>query len=173
MLGNLQCDGRSDSLRGGNCGPDCGCCSRIYLEGKEEACYEMTELLPFTLTVQAHKPIRDLCVRLEIRTEAGEPCGTTVLHNFASMEAGEVRDFRLCADIRGVIPGNYVALLVLYEVNEAGEFIDLDAVLPAFCFEIRDTFGRQGIRWVPSAWGYMQFPDLTVRDECETEKDIN
>ena len=145
----------------------------VHLEGKEDAQYEMDELLPFTLTVRSNKKIADLCVRLEIRTEAGEPCGTTVLHNFASMEAGEVRDFRLCADIRGVIPGNYVALLVLYEVNEAGEVIALDAVLPAFCFEIRDTFGRQGIRWVPSAWGYMQFPDLTVRDECETEKDIN
>ena len=139
----------------------------LHLEEKEDACYEMDELMPFTLTVRANKEIQELCVRLEIRTEAGEPCGTSVLHNFASMSAGQVEDFHLTADIRGLIPGNYAALLVLYEVNEAGEFIDLDAVLPAFCFEIRDSMGRQGIRWIPSAWGYMQFPDLTVRDVYE------
>jgi lipopolysaccharide transport system ATP-binding protein len=145
----------------------------IHLEGKEDACYEMNELLPFTLTVKAHKQIRELCVRLEIRTESAEPCGTTILQNFASMEAGQVSDFRFVADLRGLVPGNYVGLLVLYEVTESGEFNDLDAVLPAFCFEVRDVLGRQGIHWVTSAWGYMQFPDMTVRDEYETENSIH
>ncbi len=141
----------------------------IHLEGKEDACYEMNELLPFTLTVRAHKRIRELCMRLEIRTESAEPCGTTLLNNFASMEAGQITDYRFAADLRGLIPGNYVGLLVLYEVTESGEFNDLDAVLPAFCFEVRDVLGRQGIHWVPAAWGYMQFPDMTMRDENETE----
>lgn len=145
----------------------------LHLEGKEDAQYEMNEQLPFTLTVQAYKRIKDLCIRLEVRTESGEPCGTTVLNNFGSLAEGQISDFYLTADIRGLIPGNYAALLVLYQVSDCGEFIDLDAVLPAFCFEIRDTFGRQGIRWIPSAWGYMQFPDLTVRNEHETEKDFN
>ena len=145
----------------------------LHLEGKEDACYEMNELLPFTLTVKAHKRIRELCVRLEIRTESAEPCGTTVLQNFASMEAGQVSDFRFVADLRGLVPGNYIGLLVLYEVTESGEFNDLDAVLPAFCFEVRDILGRQGIHWVTSAWGYMQFPDMTVRDEYETENGIH
>lgn len=144
---------------------------QLNLEGKEDAQYEMDEQLPFTLTVQAYKTIEELCVRMEIRTESGEPCGATVLHNFATMAADQICDFHLKADLRGLIPGNYVALLVLYEVNEAGEFIDLDAVFPAFCFEVRDTFGRQGIRWLPATWGYMQFPNMTVRDDYEAKKD--
>lgn len=143
----------------------------LHLEGKEDPLYEMDEQLPFCLTIRAYKKIENLCIRLEVRTESGEPCGATVLHNFSSMETGQTKNFYLNADIRGLIPGSYAALLVLYEVNEAGEFNDLDAVLPAFFFEIRDTCGRQGIRWLPATWGYMQFPNMIVRDECETTKD--
>lgn len=141
----------------------------LQLEGKEDAQYEMTEMLPFMLRIQANRNIRELCIRLEVRTETAEPCGAAVLHNFTAMMAGQVEEFHLEADLRGLIPGNYVALMVLYEVNEAGEFVDLDAVLPAFCFEVRDSYGRQGIRWIPSAWGYMQFPNLILGDHYETE----
>ena len=141
----------------------------LQLEGKEDAQYEMTEMLPFMLRIQANRNIRELCIRLEVRTETAEPCGAAVLHNFTAMMAGQVEEFHLKADLRGLIPGNYVALMVLYEVNEAGEFVDLDAVLPAFCFEVRDSYGRQGIRWIPSAWGYMQFPNLILGDHYETE----
>ena len=144
---------------------------RLHLEGKEDAAYEMDEQMPFRLTIQANKAIEKLCIRLEIRTESGEPCGAAVGHDFTAMEAGQVRDFRMNADLRGLIPGNYAALLVLYEVNEAGEFNDLDAVLPAFCFEVRDSFSRQKIRWLPATWGYMQFPDMTVRGEDNEKKD--
>lgn len=141
----------------------------LQLEGKEDAQYEMTEMLPFMLRIQANRNIRELCIRLEVRTETAEPCGTAVLHNFTAMMAGQVEEFHLEADLRGLIPGNYVALMVLYEVNEAGAFVDLDAVLPAFCFEVRDSYGRQGIRWIPSAWGHMQFPNLILGDHYETE----
>ena len=141
----------------------------LQLEGKEDAQYEMTEMLPFMLRIQANRNIRELCIRLEVRTETAEPCGAAVLHNFTAMMAGQVEEFHLEADLRGLIPGKYVALMVLYEVNEAGEFVDLDAVLPAFCFEVRDSYGRQGIRWIPSAWGYMQFPNLILGDHYETE----
>ena len=143
----------------------------LCLDEKETPQYEMDEYMPFTLTVKANKKIGSLCLRLEVRTEAAEPCGAAVLNNFTGMEPGEIRDFHLNADLRGLIPGGYVTLLVLYEVDENGEFIDLDAVMPAFCFEVQDTKGRQGIRWLPSTWGYMQFPNLNVRDDCETDED--
>ena len=75
------------------------------------------------------------------------------------------------------IPYLDLSKLVILERYFDGETIlvgyDLDAVLPAFCFEIRDILGRQGIRWVPAAWGFLQFPDITVRDEHETEIGFN
>lgn len=143
----------------------------LCLDAKETPLYEMDECIPFTLTVKANRKIDSLCLRLEVRTEAAEPCGAAVLNDFTKMETGEVRDFHLTADLRGLIPGGYTALLALYEADENGEFVDLDIATPAFSFEIRDSKGRQGIHWQLSTWGYMQFPDLNVRDDCETTED--
>jgi hypothetical protein len=46
---------------------------------------------------------------------------------------------------------------VLYEVNEFGTYDDLDAVWPAFVFDIVDTNQEIKINWSSRNWGQIVF----------------
>ncbi len=139
----------------------------IKLLGKESAVYEMGEILRYELTMQSNKRIEYLCTRLEIRSADGASVGAIPKHNFTSMAAGESKIFEFGLDLQGIVPGRYLVLLVLYEVNEWGTYDDLDAVFPAFAFEIYDSANRLAISWNKAHWGNICFSDLTCQEKKE------
>lgn len=69
--------------------------------------------------------------------------------------------------LRGLVPGKYFVLLVIYNVNEMGTYDDLDAVFPAFTFEIQDSKHALKINWNVNAWGKIRLDDL----KCVGERD--
>ena len=90
--------------------------------------------------------------------------GASILHNFVALKQGEEKSFQFEADFGTMIPGKYIGLLVLYEVNEWGTYDDLDAVFPAFVFEVRDVEDGLNIHWNSSAWGKIKFADLKFKE---------
>ena len=64
-----------------------------------------------------------------------------------------------------MIPGKYSALLVLYQVNELGTYDDIDAIFPAFQFEIINSEMSTEINWNASHWGKIRFDDLKLEGD--------
>lgn len=140
----------------------------LNLVGKEVASYEMDEDMVLELKVQANKDIQQLCLRLEVRASDGTSIGVSMLQNFASISCGQTSTYRIATAFKGLIPGDYITCLVLYEVNEWGNYADLDAVYPAFGFEINDTSGHLPINWDNYNWGKMKFQDMVLEEVvCE------
>ena len=142
---------------------------RLRILDKEESVYKMYENLSFVLDVEAKKEVRNLCVRLEIRATDGTSVGAGFLHDFESLKKGEQKSLCLTADFGGLVPGKYQGLLVLYEVNEWGTYNDLDAIYPAFFFEVRDTEKKLQINWNNSTWGKMKFSNLKYEKEVRND----
>lgn len=139
----------------------------LDLMGKEVASYKMNEKIILDLKVRSNKDIKQLCMRLEIGAADGSSIGVSMLQNFGSMMSNEEITYRITTILEGLIPGDYTALLVLYEVNEWGNYEDLDAVYPAFSFEINDTSGQLAINWDNYNWGKIKFRDLMVEKVAE------
>ena len=135
----------------------------VNLVGKDSAVYEMGEKLRYELIIKSNKDIRKLCTRLEIRSADGASVGATLLQNFAGINQGESRVFDFEFDLGGLVSGRYLALLVIYEVNEWGTYDDLDAVFPAFAFEVYDEKNRLAINWNKSHWGHICFLNMVLR----------
>lgn len=139
----------------------------LDLVGREVASYKMNEKIILDLKVHSNKDIKQLCMRLEVRAADGSSIGVSMLQNFGSMMSNEEITYRITTILEGLIPGDYTALLVLYEVNEWGNYEDLDAVYPAFSFEINDTSGQLAINWDNYNWGKIKFRDLMVEKVAE------
>lgn len=135
---------------------------RIILEGKGVPTYQVNEPIIFELEVETKKRVRDLCMRFEIKTPEAVPIGSSIIQNFADLEANEKRCFHFSMCANGLTPGKYVVLLVLYEVNEFGTYDDLDAIMPAFAFEIIDTENKIKVNWNSYHLGKTQFNDIVL-----------
>ncbi len=134
--------------------------THLRLCSKEQPLYDMNEEIPFELTVSSSADIRNVSVRLEIRTPDEISVGASILQNFSSLHIGN-NFFRLSLDPLGLVPGKYLALLVLYEVNNLGGYEDLDAIWPTFSFEIQNK-NQLEVNWNNNMWGHIKLPELKI-----------
>lgn len=134
----------------------------IVLTGKNLPVYQVNEPIIFDLTITSKKEISNLCMRFEIKTPELNPVGSSIIHNFSSIKANEERtfQFKMCAN--GLTSGKYLVLLVLYEVNDFGTYDDLDAIKPAFGFEVIDTVQKIKVNWNSYHLGRINFPDIEL-----------
>ena len=135
---------------------------RIVLVDKEIPTYQVDEPVIFDLTVYSKKQIDHLCMRFEIKTLEMVPVASSVMHSFASILPDEKKTFRVKMSPDGLTPGKYQVLLVLYEVNEFGTYDDLDAVKPAFGFEVIDSKQRLKVNWNSYHLGRINFKDMEL-----------
>ena len=133
---------------------------RLVLTGKTEPVYEFGEDIPFEVTVKSTRPIQNPCVRLEIRGGNDQPVGASYAHDLEKVEADQLKTYTFSLKNHGLVTGKYKALLVLYEVNEFGTYDDLDAVFPAFTFEVVNTENRLKIAWNHGHWGLVNFEQI-------------
>ena len=135
---------------------------RIKLLGKDVPNYEFNENLDFELHIRTYRRINDMCMRIEIRSYDGVSVGAGVMHNLINLEANTdtVMSFSFLPE--GLVPGEYSALLVIYEKNEFGYYDDLDAIYPAFDFSIDDNKNALDINWNKSHWGRVKFEKLSL-----------
>ena len=76
------------------------------------------------------------------------------------IEEGEEIAYDLTLSDCNLVPGRYKALLCLYDVDEFGNYEDLDAVYPGFTFSIVDAKGDIKIAWDAYNWGRVYFGEL-------------
>ena len=141
--------------------------THVHLMDKQVPVYEFEEKLKFDLSVEAKTNISNLSVRAEIRSADGGSVAAGILQEFTSFSAGRSKILEMELLLRGLVPGKYFVLLVIYNVNEMGTYDDLDAVFPAFTFEIQDSKHALKIKWNVNAWVKIRLDDL----KCVGERD--
>ena len=134
----------------------------LTLLDKETAIYKYNEQIKMKLTVKEYKKLQNLSLRVELRARNGTPVGLAKISNFAGLEQNEERCFDFKMDYTGLVNGEYTVCLVLYDVNEYGSFVDVDAIYPAFVFRVDDIENKIGLNWVPNNWGYICFDDIQM-----------
>lgn len=138
--------------------------THLSLTGKEIPMYEFGETIPFKIDIHSNIKIDDLCLRVEIRTSGNIPVGLTMIKNFSSVDKDADSSFCFEMYTDGLVTGDYVICLVLYEVDNLGNFIDVDAVYPAFTFSVIDPNNKIALNWVHSNWGNIKFIDLKLKN---------
>ncbi len=138
--------------------------TRLTLLGKQSAIYEVGEHLKTAMTIKANKDLKDISLRVEIRSLSGISVGITMISDFASLKKDEEKTFDFDINFEGLVTGEYAVCLVLYEADKYGAFVDLDAIFPAFIFEVRDSKNDLKIAWHHSNWGYIKFQDMSLMD---------
>lgn len=136
--------------------------THLTLLDKDSAVYEFDEHIKMSLDIKANERLSDLSLRVEMRSLSGNSVGITMINDFATIQKGETQTFDFELDLKGIVTGEYAVCLVMYEANESGEFIDVDAIFPAFIFEVRDSENKIKIVWHHSNWGYIKFPDISL-----------
>ena len=137
----------------------------LTLLEKETAVYKYNEPIKMRLVLKAFEKLANLSLRVELRATSGEPVGLAKISNFARLEKNEEQTFDFDIRYTGLVSGEYTVCLVLYDVNDYGSFIDIDAVYPACIFKIDDTENKIGLNWVSNNWGYICFDDIQLLDE--------
>lgn len=138
--------------------------THLTLLNKKNPIYEMNENILFKLRIKSEENLSNISVRIEIRTFDEVAVGASIIQNFSCINKEE-KDFVFKFNPHGLIPGKYSALLVLYEVNDMGVYNDLDAIFPAFQFEIIENQRFSEIHWNMSHWGKIRFENLMLIGE--------
>ena len=129
---------------------------------KDTAIYKYNESIKMKLMIKAYEELPNLSLRVELRAKSGVPVGLAKISNFGSLKQGEEKCFEFRMNYVGLVNGEYTVCLVLYDVNDYGSFIDIDAIYPAFVFKIDDTENKIGLNWVHNNWGYICFEDIQM-----------
>ena len=134
----------------------------LTLLNKETAIYKYNEPIKMQLKLKAYEKLTNLSLRVELRAANGAPVGLTKISNFTGLEQGEERSFLFELDYTGLVNGEYTVCLVLYDVNEYGSFLDIDAAYPAFVFQVDDLDNKIGLKWDSKNWGHVCFADINI-----------
>ena len=131
----------------------------ISLVGKDEPIYKYGEKIPYVVQLKAMRDIEAPCLRLEIRTDDDMPIAATYMQELSKIPANTQNTYAFTFNTPGLVPGRYKTCVVLYEVNELGDYVDLDAVWPGFVFDIVDSDERIKVKWNTRHWGRIYVPD--------------
>ena len=86
--------------------------------------------------------------------------GASYLHDFDNIDVCSEKKYSFSFCPKSLVPGMYNVLLVIYRVNEHGEYYDYDAIYPAFAFSIIDNNNTIKIDWDYRNWGRINFGTL-------------
>lgn len=139
--------------------------THLELLGKQDAIYAIDEQINLRMDICAFENLRGLNLRVEVRSLSGVPVGITMLNEFADVKKGETKVFDFVCRLSGLVSGEYAVCLVLFEADDFGSFVDIDAIYPAFMFEILDKENEMRIHWNHMNWGYIKFSDLKLLEK--------
>lgn len=114
--------------------------------------------------------INDVQLRFEIRTMDDIPIAASVCGSKLFCKKNIKTEFDVEFDIRALVSGKYQLLIVLCEIGELGGYRDIDGVYPACTFEVvHDKFNSYNFEWNRKQWGYIQLPNLELKELGELQ----
>ena len=136
----------------------------VSLTGREQAIYQLNEIIDFDLSIEAREDTEPMSLRFEVRAADESSIGTSFSFDFVEMKKGEHKTFSMKFNTSGLIPGKYNVVLGLFEKNEMGAYTDIDVVERAIGFEIVDHENELEIAWLKNFWGDMRLNDIELID---------
>lgn len=140
---------------------------------KEYATFYDGESLKCKLKWDNYDDLNDLQVRFEIRTSDGIPICASVSSKKIDCLSGTQSQYNIELDITRLASGQYRLLVVLAELDEFGNFKDVDLAHPACIFEVvHNKFNEYMFNWNKRYWGSIQLPDIKMEnvDNLNVEK---
>ena len=129
---------------------------QLVLEEKQSAVYSTGDPLRLRLRVHLAEPVKNLRLRLTLRTETDQAVGTAWSAPLTLQEGEHTILFTLPMDV--VVQGRFFASVGLYCPGEGRRLRQLDHVTRAFAFEIVPTEIAQP--WSNDAFGPVQLPEI-------------
>lgn len=136
---------------------------------KKHPRYEFQEPVLLRIDVEAHHAVDHLSFRIELLSEDGVYIGSAFAEDTGNLEENQSSSFFLCLNTHNIIPGNYLATVVLYQHTEHHASNDLDYVERAFSFEISDTKNKMPIVWNKDKWGHVILENMVLVDKIALE----
>ena len=133
--------------------------TKLSLLNKDVPVYKAGERVNFKLTLTASEPVEQVYFRFELRYYDDSAVGTAQCKPLGAMKADGEKDFCLSFQTDSLTRGRYKCLLVIYGMNEFGNYEDYDAIFPAFSFELDDDIK---LNWNTKYWGHVRFPDIEI-----------
>lgn len=140
---------------------------------KEYATFYDGESLKCKLKWDNYDDLNDLQVRFEIRTSDGIPICASVSSKKIDCLSGTQSQYNIELDITRLASGQYRLLVVLAELDDFGNFKDVDLAHPACIFEVvHNKFNEYMFNWNKRYWGSIQLPDIKMEnvDNLNVEK---
>ena len=138
-----------------------------YLEiiDRDDTTFVDNEIFKCRVRWKNFENIKDVQLRFEIRTYDDVPVATSVSSSTLSFSKNTYTEYDVELDISRLVSGKYQLLVVLSEMGASNNYIDIDGVYPACVFEVnRDKFNEYKFKWNNKQWGYIQLPDIELKE---------
>lgn len=130
---------------------------------KEAATFLSSEPMRFHLNIEGKDEVKDLRIRLEIRTNDGMNVGMSESKPLINIRSGEIKDISFSYDISNLAEGSYILRLTLFDLNEMGVHRGYDETTEPIYFDIVDNEDDR-TNWLPQYWGRVKLPGVTRID---------
>ncbi|MCQ2514707.1 MAG: ABC transporter ATP-binding protein [Ruminococcus sp.] len=109
--------------------------------------------------------VEDAYLRVIIKALDGTSVTMTTLSKGFPIQKDKTETIEFEIDISRIVPGKYNLNFVLYQVDELGNYVNLDGVKDVFTFEILSVFGfNNNMPWTKKYWGYFYCDDLILNE---------
>ena len=119
------------------------------------------EKIRFRLVWENIQDIKDVSLRIEIRTLNETRLGTYVLYDFCSGEAGKMEEMEAEFEPSVLVEGLYYMAYTFFEHDSRGNQADIESRKGLY-FEIVSSKHTGKLEWHPSLWGYMDLEGIEI-----------
>ena len=131
-----------------------------FLDKKDNR-FGLGEKIRFRLTWENLQNIKDISVRIEIRTLNEARLGTYVLYDFCSGESGKIIEMETEFDPAMLVEGLYYMAYTFFEHDSRGNQVDIES-RKGLCFEIVSSKHTGKLDWRPNLWGYLDLEGIEI-----------
>lgn len=127
---------------------------------KETAKFVSSEPMKFHLRLEGKDTLRDVRVRLEIRTLDTTNVGMSESLPLISISEGEMLNMNFQYDVSNLAEGSYTLRLTLFELNDMGMHKGYDETTELIYFDVVEDEDNR-TNWLPQYWGRVKLPPVT------------
>lgn len=127
---------------------------------KETAKFVSSEPMKFHLRLEGKDTLRDIRVRLEIRTLDTTNVGMSESLPLISISEGEMLNMDFKYDVSNLAEGSYTLRLTLFELNDMGMHKGYDETTELIYFDVVEDEDNR-TNWLPQYWGRVKLPPVT------------
>lgn len=130
----------------------------------DDSAFELDSDIILKLGFEASRLVGNAFIRFIIKTIDGEPVTmATTTEQGIEININEQKEISVQLNLSKISPGKYTISAVIYEVDEFGNYINLDGLKDMYCFEIVKKSGfNNNMDWESKYWGHHYSEPLRI-----------